>query len=100
MNFSGVTWAKILEAMTKASGKELIFASAPILLAIPGFLDELAAGFLALGLVAVFLGLRWHVNNHSADIERLVRAAQANKMLSATDAMSALSNLRELSTSR
>ena len=100
MSFSGSSWAKILNAMAKTSGKELAISAAPILLAIPGVFDEMLAGVAAVGLVAVFLFLRWQVNNRADFIEATLRDAGEKQLLTHDETVEAIAQLHELSMSR
>ena len=92
-------WATLLPLVEKVSGKELLLAAAPVLLAIPGILDEAIAVVVGLILVGGIFLVRKHINNNAESIAKKISLACKNGEVSQEEANTALSSLKRLTAS-
>lgn len=99
MAWTSSRWATLLPLVEKASGKELLIAAAPVLLAIPGFVDEALAVIVGMALVASIFFLRKYLNSHAGEISRGLIVARDEGTISQSAAASALDSLNRLTVS-
>ena len=99
MDYMSLKWATLLPLIEKSSGKELLLAAAPVLLAIPGVLDEAIAVVLGLLLVGGVFIVRKHINNNALQIASDINLEHNRGALSVEEKDLALASLARLTAS-
>lgn len=92
-------WVALLPLVEKASGKEIVLAALPVLLAVPGILDEVLAATAGLLVVVCIFVLRKYLNSNADRLAQRISSARENGTVSQEDADAALKSLKRLTVS-
>ncbi|MDJ0822404.1 MAG: hypothetical protein QNJ09_11435 [Paracoccaceae bacterium] len=94
------SWTKVFSFLSDLSGKELIVALVPVLLIVPGVLDELIVAAIIFVLAAPYLAFRFYVIHQREAFLTMIDSAEVSGRISKERANEARHDLNHITVGR